>query len=426
MTNPFSVQKINNHIFYGWIVLITSFILSAVGMGVYYCFGVFLKPLQDEFNVGRAAVSSIYSVYGLVQLAAVLGGKASDKWGPRIVLGISGPICCLAFILSSHVSYLWQLYITYSFLLGIGGCAAYTTSLATISRWFVKKRGLAMGLISAGIACGMMIMPPIVQNFIDNYGWRTAMVILGIASLIVYEVCALTIWKKPEDVGLLPYGIEKNTSNVTSKNIAVHSDSPEEEITLKQAIHTRELWLLFALFCTLSMSIMMVNTHIVSYALDSNISAANAALIVSVIGAGGMVGKILGGALSESLGPRRTIMIASVGMAALMIWLTSPLSTLSFFVFAFPFGMGYGGWILSISLLTGEIFGTSHYGEIFAFANMGFALFGSFASPLLAGYLFDSTGSYRIPFLVGAAVSFMGLVCVFLLKKRKLKLNTEH
>ena len=412
-------DKAERKIFYGWIILAASFVLSIAGIGIFYCFGVFVKPFQDEFSVSRAAVSSIYSVYGLVQLTGVFGGWASDRFGPRLVLAISGPLTFAGFILSSRVDTFWHLYITYGIILSLGGSAVFTTILSTISRWFVKKRGLAIGLLTAGIACGMMVMPPLTEHLVANYGWRMAMVILGGASLAIFMITAFLIRRTPAEMNLLPYGVGQGSNSIIYQNATNTVSVPQNDPTLRQALRTKEIWLFFGMFATLAVSVMMVNTHVIRYALDFGMSSAESALIVSIIGAGGMVGKIAGGAASDKIGSRRIIIICAVILAVMMVLLTTPMARWKFFAFAIPFGLAYGGWVPNISVLISDTFGTTHYGEIFAFANMGFAIGGSFAAPLLAGYIFDTTGSYRIAFLSGAAITVLAIVFTILIRKRK-------
>ena len=421
-------DKAGGKIFYGWILLAACFFLSVIGIGIFYCFGVFIKPFQDEFLVNRATVSSIYSVYGLVQLTAVFGGWASDRFGPRAVLAVCGPLTFAGFILSSRVDSFWQLYITYGIVLSLGGSAVFTTILSTTSRWFVKKRGLAMGILTSGIACGMMVMPFFTERFVSDYGWRTAMVILACASLTIFIIAAFLIRRNPAEMNLLPYGVTREKNNSIYQNAAdiVTTQQQQNDPTLQQAIRTREIWLLFGMFATLGASVMMVNTHVIRYALDSGLSSARAALIVSIIGAGGIVGKLVGGALSDKVGSRRIIVICAAVLAIMMALLATPMTQWRFYAFAVPFGLAYGGWVPNITVLISDIFGTTHYGKIFAFANMGFAIGGSFSAPLLAGYIFDTTGSYHIAFLSGAGISVLAIVFTLLIKKNKILSSAQR
>jgi MFS family permease len=291
--------------------------------------------------------------------------------------------------------------------------------MATVSRWFMKRRALALGILTAGIACGMMIMPPIIQTLITSQGWRTTMVILGITVLVIYSITALLTRKNPQEMGLLPYGstLDDNKDAEDTDVVAPAVTPQRRDSTLKEAIRNRDLWLLWAMFGTLSVSVMMVTTHVVRYAQDTGIPPARAALIVSIIGAGGMVGKILGGAASERIGARRIIIICAATLAVTMVWLTTPMSMWTFFAFAVPFGMAYGGWVPNISVLIADIFGITHYGKLWATVQVGGGL-GGLVGPILAGYVFDTTGSYRIAFLSGAGISLLTIVSTLLLSKR--------
>jgi MFS family permease len=264
----------------------------------------------------------------------------------------------------------------------------------------------------------MMIMPPVVQNLIARYGWRTSMFVLGIAVLGMYALAALLTRKEPQMMGLLPYGATTdNDASDTRDEISRSTIPPQSHSTLKEAIKTKELWLLVGMFCSFAVSVQMVTSHVVRYALDVGISAEQAPLIVSIIGGGGMVGKIVAGALSERIGPRRIIIICASVMAGTVIWLSNMTNIWTFFTFAVPFGLAYGGWVPNISILVAEIFGTAHYGEIWATARVGGGL-GGIVGPMLAGYVFDITDSYRAALWSGAGITLLAIMFAVLLRKR--------
>lgn len=406
---------LGNRLYYGWVILAANFVLATMVMGIYYCSSVFLTPLQDEFQVSRTAISSIFSISALLQsIFGVLGGWSCDKLGPRITFLAGGIIICIGLVLSSYVNSLGQLYLTYAIIVSIGIGVALPTGMATISHWFVKRRALAMGILTAGIACGMAVMPPVTQNLINNYGWRSSMFILGIAALVVYLINAAITARNPASVGLLPYGVTATDNPVTkTATLTTNSDDP----TLNQALKGKNLWLMFGIFGVLSISVLMITTHIVRYALDIGAPTSKAALIMTIIGIGGMIGKIGGGALSEKLGSRKIIIMSSIALCVTMVWLTTLKTSNLLLVFALPFGIAYGGWVPNISLLIAEMLGTTHYGKMWAVVQVGGGI-GGMIGPLLAGYLFDTTGSYRTAFLTGAGVTLITIIFVFLLKKK--------
>ena len=168
--------------FYGWRIVGASFLICAVAYGTQYSFGVFFKPIQQEFGWSRALVSGAVSVYWIGHGAfSILMGWGADKYGPRKVMALAGFIAGLALLLVSRIQASWQLYLFYGILFSLGISAVWTVLTTTVSRWFVQRRGMALGLIAAGTGTGTVVLPPLSRYLISGYGWRTTYAILGLA-----------------------------------------------------------------------------------------------------------------------------------------------------------------------------------------------------------------------------------------------------
>jgi MFS family permease len=161
-----------------------------MGWGFYYSFGVFFQALQSAFQADRAAISLISSIIVFtIYIGGTLYGWAIDRYGPRIPVGIGAVLLCLGLLLSSRATAVWQLYISLGLLVGFGVSSLVVPFLSVLTRWFVKMRGLVVGIVSAGAGVGMMVMAPLSQNLLTSYGWRTSFVVLGIASLVIRGCC---------------------------------------------------------------------------------------------------------------------------------------------------------------------------------------------------------------------------------------------
>ena len=203
-----SLSRPRDKLFYGWVIIAVCLVINALAFGTRYSFGVFFKSIEGEFNLSRAATSGIFSVYMLLASAfEVLGGWALDKFGPRIVVLLMGLFIGLSLLLTSQTNSPWQLFITYSLLLAIGTGPAYTVSMATTSRWFDKKRGVALGVAGAGIGLGTLVMAPLATYLIANFEWRVAYMVIGlIAGLFIIALSRL-LRKVKANPGLLPKGM---------------------------------------------------------------------------------------------------------------------------------------------------------------------------------------------------------------------------
>ncbi len=180
-----SPSKLKDRLFYGWVLVIAFFIIQAILLGVNTSFGVFFKSIEREFDLSRATTSAIFSVSSLLScLFSVLGGWASDRYGPRVVLFLMGLFTGLSLVLTSQTNAAWQLFITYSLLLSTGIGAIYVVTMSTISRWFDKKRGLALGIAMSGSGLGMVVMALLAALLISKCQWRIADLVIGSVSCL--------------------------------------------------------------------------------------------------------------------------------------------------------------------------------------------------------------------------------------------------
>ncbi|MFC2013805.1 MFS transporter, partial [Chloroflexota bacterium] len=153
--------RIQNKLFYGWVVVAVFFLIGTVLFGPFSAFGVFFKSIEGQFGLTRALTSSVFSTQWILGCVfVILGGWALDRYGPRIVTLLMGLFAGLGLLLTSQTNAPWQLFITYSLILSMGIVPVYTVIMATVLRWFDKKRGLALGIASSGIGLGVVLIPP--------------------------------------------------------------------------------------------------------------------------------------------------------------------------------------------------------------------------------------------------------------------------
>ena len=236
MTNQnisLSEDKKNAGFFYGYIILVASFFILVILGGITSSFGVFLKPVLNEFGWSRAAISSAYSlnmiIFGVVGIVA---GRISDRFNPRVSLTIGGLFTGLGFLLMSQVSTIWQIYVFYGVLSGIGIGFIAIPLLSLVARWFVKGRGLASGIIVAGSGLGTVIIPPLANLIISNYSWQTAYLVLGAAALVLLIVFAQLLRRAP---GHSPMTNESNVKKGDSQNLQTRG------VSLRDALRTPNL-----------------------------------------------------------------------------------------------------------------------------------------------------------------------------------------
>lgn len=387
-------------------VVIASFLMTFMFFSIQYNFGVFSKPLLDEFGWTRALTSGAFSLYMIVHgLSAILMGTLSDRYGPRIIFGVSGFLGGLGMVLCSQIVDLWQFYAFFGLLIGVGTGAAFSPPMSTTAKWFVKRRGLALGIVASGIGFGTLIMSPVASYLISAYGWQMAYIIVGFIAWTVLIPTALIIKAGPVENNALPYSKNRDEGG----NISDDWDTSE-------AVKTRSFWLFLFSNLLWVLCLQMVMVHIYYYAIDIGAPSMIAAGVLALIGGCSVLGRLVIGGASDRIGTKRVWLFCLVCQMVIMFWLTMSESVWTLYLFAPVFGFSYGGIVPLIPAITGEFFGTKNLGAIIGFMGFGPTI-GGVLGPFIAGYIFDVTGSYYFAFLLGVAATIMATVFAIQTKK---------
>jgi len=399
------------HPHYGWVMVVMAACIMATHALVFYAFGVFLKPLTVEFNWERGALSGAFSIaLLLVGPFSILSGRLSDKYGPRILVTISGLSLGVGFLLMSQINSLWQVYLIWGLFMGVGISCSFVPIISTIPRWFTKKRGIAIGIAVAGFGLGGVIVPPLAQWLISAFGWRQAYLILGLITFIVVIPLAQFMKHSPQRVGLKPYGEDETIKDEHSL--------VTEGLSITQAIKTSRFWvwglILFCFFFCIQVTIV----HIVPHAVDIGVSPIIAASITSIIAGCSVIGKLSTGFLSDKVGSR-LLLIACISLATLaLLWLLFAKEIWMLYIFAVIFGIGYGGIVLLQTVISAELFGLGSLGMVLATLMFCGTIGGALGAPL-AGSIFDITGSYGLAFLICVIICALAIILSLILLKAK-------
>lgn len=388
-------------LFYGWIVVATSALGLFLGAFpiVAFSFGVFFESFAREFHASRAAVSLAFTIHNLISgILAVVIGRIADRTGARKVilagLAVVATMLLFAEAIGSRVS---ELYLFYAFL-GVVAPATTTVPYAlVVSRWFDRRRGLALGAMMVGLGLGAVVMPIVAQRLIANFGWRNAFAIVGCAMLAIpLPIVAAFFKEAPAEMGLLPDGASDGPPRS-------HAGIRLDGLTWRETRQSGTFWLLIAVFVLLAVSVHACVIHMPQLFADGGATADNAAMASSVVGLALLAGRIgCGYFLDRYFAGRVAVAIcggAALGMA--LLW-TGGAGWLAL-VGAFLVGLGMGAEVDIITFLMSRYFGLRSLG-----ANVGFA-FGAFViagglGPFVMGFAFDRTGSYRVP-LAGFCVA---------------------
>lgn len=389
-------------------------IVLTIFLGIRSSFGVFFKSIEGDFNLNRAATSSIFSAYMVLGAAtAILGGWALDRYGPRVAVFMMGLTTGLSLLLTSQVTSLWQLYITYSLLLAIGTGAGFVLVTATASRWFVKRRGLALGIGLSGEGLGILVAAPFAAYLISTLGWRMSYIVIGVIAGVVVTSLAIFLRRNPAEMGLLPDGSKAIPAGTHEKSSGVQVVS----FSLLEALRTTSFWFLWMAVVLYSLSFLLLQTHIVPHITDFGIPATKAAVALALVGGGNALGRIVMGAVSDKIGRKVSAMMCALFQFAGMIWVAWSRDIWMFYLAALVSGFANGGLSTTVTALLGDTFGVANLGVIMGALVVGFSL-GAAIGPFIGGFVFDVTNSYFIAFLGGAAATLLAVLFLALTRRK--------
>ena len=398
----------NPRFFYGYVIVVAAFFIQAMTWGINNSFGVFFNPLLMEFGWLRATISGAVSMNLLVHgLVSIFMGGLNDRVGPRLIMTGCGFFLGLGYLLMTSVNTVWQLYLFFGLIAGIGLSGTDVVMLSTIARWFEKKRGTMSGLIKTGTGVGMGVLPVFVTWLITTYGWRMAFAVLGTLIFIIVISLSQFLVRDPAKKGQLP-------DNELDAN-AVKMDSGEHGLSFQETVHTRQFWTVCAVFFMFLVCAGTVLLHIVQHAIDLGISAPSASRVLATIGGVSIAGRFLMGSAGDMIGSRMALFICLLFLLVGLLWLQLAKTLWMFYVFAALYGFAHGGFFALGSPLVAALFGTRSHGLIFGIAIFSSTIGGAIG-PILAGHLFDVTKSYQIVFFILAALSIIGLTLTASLK----------
>lgn len=418
--------KDGQSIFYGWIVLGVAFITVVVGYAIRNSFAVFYPTIVEEFGWERGSTALMFSIAFLVYgLVSPLAGTLVDRFKPRLVLPLGGFIAGVSVALCSLATAQWQFFLFYGGIAAIGLSLAGWTPLTTIvSNWFVKKRGLGIGILAAGFG-GSLISAPIAQFLISSFGWQKAYIIVGIFPIaIIVPLCSLLIRRSPQEKGLLPDGAPQKPPRPQ------HPDEPQTgegkwaatTWTLPRAMKTYQFWLLFLVaFFLLGLTEQIAIAHQVYFFRDVGYEPMMAANIYSVFGIFFILGTLCS-FLSDRFGRERVFIpscLLSAGAISLLFLIRDASHLWMPVLFAACFGLGVGAAGAVFYSAAADLFQGRHFGSILGTITLGFSLGGAIGPPL-AGFIHDKTNSYFFAFFLILGSLISAAVLMWLIAPRKI------
>ena len=399
--------------FYGWLIVGILFFISIIDGGFTYTFSTFLKPLTQEFGWSRAETATAFSLYLLVAgLVLPFWGWLIDHVGARWVFLLSALIDGVALLLLSTVHSLTGFYSLYLFLgVGLAGIGPMPVG-KVVTQWFVAKRGRAMGIALVGASGGGLVLVPLCGFLIAEYSWRVAYQVLAALSLGgMLPLVWFFVVNTPEEKGLRPLGQDSPAQTTAPMAPEQKQEPRSQDWTLRQALSTSTFWLLAVAFGLGLMAAGAVHAHQVAFLQDAGYTLERAATITGISLGMSMAGRFVAGWVSEHVRHPHSILAGCLCLQAVGIGALPYLDSLGFWALALfvpLFGLGYGGMIVLWPLTVGHNFGQQSFGAIAGVLGMLGLSLGGALGPIIAGAIYDNTGSYDWAFLSCVGVFFVG------------------
>jgi len=419
-------------IFYGWWIAFSGALLHFFASGTsHYGFTVFFNPIRATFGWNAAVTSVAVSLRGVETggLDPVVG-FLTDKVGPRKLMLFGWSIMGLGFLLMSRMNSLGTFYATFILITtGISFGSSVVTH-TTITHWFRRKRSRAMSIVFIGTGAGG-ILAPLLAFLISHYGWRETLFTIGIASWIIGLPLSLLFRRNPEQYGYLPDGeISTQRSNpidvppidTSANRLEPGLDLASAGYTAREALRTRVFWLMAAAFFFQHISVAAVNLHIVPYLENVKIPTTIAAASVTGLTLCSLIGRIGFGFMGDFIDKRYLIAIAvTFQTAGLFIFSLISLDKAWLIIpFLLIYSPGYGGPIPLRPVILADYFGRKSFGSVLGWLALTTTL-GGVASPVIAGWILDTMGSYRLAWQLFTLTTIPAIPLILLAKPPRAK-----
>lgn len=404
-------------IFYGWwLVGITLLTLTLIITPIFQGLGFFFVALERQFGWSRAVLSIPFALSRVE--GAILGpieGIMTDRLGSRRMIIIGFAILGVGFVAFSLIQGVIGYYVSFLLIFAGSGLGGFFPLIAAVNNWFRRNRTKAMAIGMIGLNLGA-ILAPLIGRAMELYGWRSIAFGLGIIVWALAFPIAYLVRNTPEEYGQHPDGI-----NPIDAGDNVEKDSLEEDLsfTLGEALRTIAFWGISAAHGFSAMASITIAVHIIPAMTDIGMSLAKAGLIVLIYGIAGSISQLISGFLGDRL-PKQPLIALFVAIQGFGMLVAATIHTIyGAYLFAILYGTGLGARVPLLLSIRGDFFGRKNFATILGVSQvpMNLAMVGA---PIAAGYLFDTTGSYALPFLGLAAFNFLGSFMILISRKPSL------
>jgi len=410
--------------YYGWIIVGLSFLTMAFHLTARFSFAIFQVDLIKEFGWTRGALGSVFALMmGLYALLSPFAGSLLDKFGPRAVVPWGSVLVGAGLIGGYFVSSLWHVYIFLGISIGLGtALSGFATHSAILPRWFRQKRGIATGIVLSGIGIGSLFLSPIIERLIAHFGWRIAYLIYGFFVLgILAPVNFIFLRDRPENMGQSMDGLPRPEEKAAPSKISTE-ESRSIGSVFSRVKNDKNFWVIAFLGFTIGFQTNTIQSHLQLYLVDTGHHTAAGAMVIGLVGLLHVTGSVFIGWISDRTGRPRaqafSCILAILGIIILLNIRNLGYNPYPAYLFSLLYGLGTGGMSTSHSSMAGDCFGNRSFGTVMGMLSICYAL-GGVVGPPMAGFAFDISGSYFVPFTVVLSAMFASIFISLISYKEK-------
>ena len=406
-------------LFYGWwLVGAGSFMLTLMSVCVFQGMGAFLVSLERHFAWSRTQLSGAFSVARLEgALLGPLEGYLIDRLGSRRMITIGYALMGLGFLIFSQVDSLWQFYASYLVVSLGSGMGGWLAVISLVNNWFIRRRSFAMAAAMSGIHFGGFLMPVLALG-LESHGFRWTTAGIGVFMLAtVLPLGWFVVRNRPEEYGLRPDG---DLPHSPTQEGETGDDAAEEEpdFTARQAMATPVFWILVVAHLSSTVSIVTLAIHLAPKLTDMGLTLTGAGFVILAYTAIALPAQFAAGLIADRFPKHLVMVVFMLLQATSMMIIAFAESVPMAYLFAAMYGIGFGGRVPLMTAIRGEYFGRKAFATIMGLSMLPNNI-AMIVAPLFAGYMFDTTGTYVVPFMAFSLLNYFGAFLIFFVRKPK-------
>ena len=408
-------------LFYGWFVIGGLFVIAALGpMGRYILTALFPFIMKDP-GWSRQTIGLAFTIhFWAYAFIAVITGKLIDKVGGRTVIFSGGILMLIGLLLLSAAQQVWQLFLIFGILLAAAvSMTHFVPNTALVRKWFIKKAGLATGLVTVGTVAGLAFLSPIISNLSVHLGWRAVcfMCAIGFSTFIILSA-VFVIRNTPESLGLLPDGEKPSSNKGTRSQFSKASRLSKGQAgqTTRHALGTKGFWYFFIAYSVTGIPLQGILSHVIIWGVDIGFSSASSGMLMAALTIPSIPVRILAGWFGDRFGKKK--MLIFFNLCSVAIWLFGWFfiaDSKSLLIFIILLGFAYSAPFSLFTPFLGDLYGRWIIGSLMGILTLGHGIIGG-TGPYIWGWIADKTGSYILNCPISAACYVIVVISLILIK----------